>query len=668
MLRSGLQVPHVDIRRQWAALCQWPASDLAPLVIFLLLALVPAFASLGAEIYLLSLFTRVMIFAIAALALDLIVGYGALVSFGHAAFVGLGAYAVGILAFHGMSEILLSLPLAICVAALFAVATGFVCLRTKGVYFIMITLAFGQMAFFTASSLAPYGGDDGLTIRARDTLLGFRVLSSDRALYYVVLLCLLGSFLLCRAIVLSRFGRVLRGARENSMRVAAIGFEVFRYQLIAYVISGALAGLSGFLLANAAEFVSPAYMSWQRSGELIIMVLFGGMGTLYGPIIGTAAFLLTEEWLSGLTEHWKAIFGPLLVLVVVFARGGLVGLALQVVRTLRDDPLGRGFALAARLHADIVRRVLLGAQQARHAFAGIGAQLAPVIQTTTSRIAMLPVRVHTGTKRVAARLVPVQHASHEAVARGSALATRLREDIVRRLLLGAQHARSGLARMGAQLAPVIQPAIAAIVALPPRVHTRTERLAVRLVPILHASREAVARGSAFATELREDIVRRLLLGAQHARAGLARTGAQLAPVIQATTARIGPLAPRIHKSAARLAVRLMPAVHASREAVARGSAFATKLREDIARRLLLGAQKARHGLVKIVAQLEPMIQPTTAQIAALAWRVHASIERLAAGWALAQQAYREAVGRLARRLTGEVAGLRSQLTRRLRGG
>jgi branched-chain amino acid transport system permease protein len=210
---------------------------------------------------------------------------------------------------------------------LFALVTGIVCLRTRGVYFIMITLAFGQMAFFTASSLAPYGGDDGLTIRMRSTFAGFPILANDRALYYVTLACLLGAYLLCRSLVISRFGRVYRGARENALRMGTIGFEVYRFQLVAYVIAGALGGLSGFLLGNATEFVSPAYMSWQRSGELLIMVIFGGMGTLIGAIIGAAAFLLTEDWLAGVTEHWKVIFGPLLVLVAVFARGGLIGVA-----------------------------------------------------------------------------------------------------------------------------------------------------------------------------------------------------------------------------------------------------------------------------------------------------------------------------------------------------
>jgi branched-chain amino acid transport system permease protein len=298
-----------------------------PIAIFLTFALVPLFAAFATETYVLGLVTRVMIFAIAALALDLLVGYGALVSFGHAAFIGLGAYAVGILSSHGINDALISLPVALGVSALFAFATGIVCLRTKGVYFIMITLAFGQMAYFTASSLAPYGGDDGLTIHMRSTFAGFPVLANDRALYYVCLACLLGAYLFCRALVVSRFGRVYRGSRENALRMSTIGFEVYRYQLVAYVIAGALGGLSGFLLGNATDFVSPAFMSWQRSGELLIMVIFGGIGTLNGAIIGAAAFLLTEEWLSGFTEHWKVIFGPLLVLVAVFARGGLIGVA-----------------------------------------------------------------------------------------------------------------------------------------------------------------------------------------------------------------------------------------------------------------------------------------------------------------------------------------------------
>jgi len=266
-----------------------------------------------------------MIFAVAAISLDLLVGFGGLISFGHATFMGLGAYAVGILSVHGLQDAMISLPTAILGSALFALLTGFVCLRTKGVYFIMITLAFGQMAFFTASSLAPYGGDDGLTIASRSTVAGFALLRNEFMFYYVVLGCLLGTYVFCRVLVVSRFGRVFRGGRENAVRLETIGFDVLRFQLTGYVIAGMMAGLAGFLLANATEFVSPAYMTWQRSGELIIMVILGGLGSLDGAIVGAAAYLFLEEWLSAFTENWKVIFGPFLVLVVLFARGGLLG-------------------------------------------------------------------------------------------------------------------------------------------------------------------------------------------------------------------------------------------------------------------------------------------------------------------------------------------------------
>jgi branched-chain amino acid transport system permease protein len=315
---------------------RWSANAL-PIGFFLIFAVLPLVALGTGGGYLVSLGARIMIFAVAAVALDLLIGYGGLISFGHAAFIGLGAYSVGILAAHGITDALVALPTALAVSALYAFLTGIVCLRTTGVYFIMITLAFGQMAFFTATSLAPYGGDDGLTIAARNTVAGFALMTNERAFYYVVFACLVGSYFFCRALVSSRFGRVLRGAKENPVRTATIGFNVYRFQLAAYVIAGALAGLSGFLLANATEFVSPAYMSWQRSGELIVMVLLGGLGSLNGAILGTAAYLLTEEWLAGFTENWKVIFGPVLVVVVLFARGGLIGLWAEFMRRI-----GRG--------------------------------------------------------------------------------------------------------------------------------------------------------------------------------------------------------------------------------------------------------------------------------------------------------------------------------------
>jgi len=320
-----------------------PRLEIVPLILFAALAAAPALASLsGAEGYVLSLLTRVMIFGIAAVSLDLILGYGALVSFGHAAFLGIGGYAVGILASHGSDELLVQLLVALVASVAFALVTGAISLRTKGVYFIMITLAFGQMLFFLATSLAPYGGDDGMTLPSRSLVAGSTLLRSDLTFYWVSLISLLGTYLLCRAIVASRFGRVLRGTRENTVRMEAIGFQPFRYQLVAYVISGMLAGLAGCLLANQAEFVSPAFMTWQRSGELIFMVVLGGLGSLHGAIIGAAAFLLLEEFLpeilhaasfmlhddirARLVENWKMVFGPLLILIVLFARGGIMGL------------------------------------------------------------------------------------------------------------------------------------------------------------------------------------------------------------------------------------------------------------------------------------------------------------------------------------------------------
>jgi branched-chain amino acid transport system permease protein len=293
--------------------------------LFALMALLPvAILALGGG-YLLSLGERVMIFAIAALSLELLIGVAGLISFGHAAFLGVGAYAAGILASHDHGTLALALPAAIVASALFAFLTGAIAVRTRGVYFIMITLAFGQMAFFVATSLAPYGGDDGLTWPTRTLVLGTRVLKSETVFYYVVLGCLAGTYVLACRLIASRFGRVLRGLTDNERRMEAIGYSPYPYRLTAYTMAGAACGLSGFLLGNQVEFVSPAYMHWQRSGELILMVLLGGTGTLYGPILGALAYLLLEEGLSRLTEHWKVILGPMLVLLVLFGRGGIAG-------------------------------------------------------------------------------------------------------------------------------------------------------------------------------------------------------------------------------------------------------------------------------------------------------------------------------------------------------
>jgi len=315
-----------------------PAGGLwLPLVLLALFAAAPLAGLAGSPGFVLSLASRVMIFALAALALDLILGYGAIVSFGHAAFIGIGAYAAGIADAHGLGDVTVALPAALGASALFALATGAVSLRTRGVYLIMITLAFGQMAYFVATSLKDYGGDDGLTLTTRSTVLGFDWLENDLAFHYVTLAALAGFYLLCRVIVVSRFGRVLAGIRENPERMRAIGYDPYPYQLAAYVIAGMIAGVAGFLLANQAEFVSPSYMSWQRSGELIMMVVLGGAGSLHGAVIGAAVYLLAQEYLALLTEHWKLVFGPLLILAVLFANGGLTGL-LASPRFGRPDP------------------------------------------------------------------------------------------------------------------------------------------------------------------------------------------------------------------------------------------------------------------------------------------------------------------------------------------
>ncbi|GHD18012.1 branched-chain amino acid ABC transporter permease [Tianweitania populi] len=299
----------------------------APWLIFGLFAAVPLLALATGDSFILVVATRMLIFALAALSLNLIMGYGALVSFGHAAYIGIGAYAVGILSSYGINDLLLQIAAALAASGLFALVTGYLSLRTSGVYFIMITLAFGQMAFFFMVSLSAFGGDDGISLSGRSTLFGADLLRSNLVLFYGVLGVLAAAFLLMRMLVASRFGRVLRGTRDNPTRMRAIGFSPFSFQLTAYVIAGMIAALAGVLLANQVQFVSPAYMTWARSGELIVMVVLGGMGTLLGPIIGATVFILLEDVLAHFSEHWKLGLGLILVLVVLGSRDGMSGLA-----------------------------------------------------------------------------------------------------------------------------------------------------------------------------------------------------------------------------------------------------------------------------------------------------------------------------------------------------
>ncbi|MBA5776413.1 branched-chain amino acid ABC transporter permease [Stappia sp. F7233] len=299
---------------------------LVPGLILAAFGLLPVLAGLIDDTFIVFFAIRVMIFAIAAVSLALILGFGAMVSFGHAAYIGLGAYTVGILAENGVWEFYVSLPATLVVCGLFALVTGAISLKTRGVYFIMITLAFGQMAYYTATSLSAYGGDDGLTMWGRTEIFGSSMLSDRMTFYYVVFAVLVAVWWLCRTMVNSRFGRVLQGARQSEMRLQAIGIDPYAYRLAAYVIAGMIAGVAGALLANAAEFVSPAYMSWHRSGELIFMVVLGGLGSFSGAILGASGYLVLEEVLSHVTENWRLIFGPFLILVVLYGRGGLLGL------------------------------------------------------------------------------------------------------------------------------------------------------------------------------------------------------------------------------------------------------------------------------------------------------------------------------------------------------
>ena len=302
-----------------------PTRAWAATLLFAAFAALPLIAAALDDAYLIVIATRILAYAIAALALDLILGYGGMVSFGHAAYLGIGAYSVAILSRAGITDLSLHILGAIAGAAIFAVITGAISLRTKGIYFIMITLAFAQMAYFFFVSLSAYGGDDGVTLSTRSTLFGQPVLEDDTALYYTAFAILLGLYLMAVAVTRSRFGRVLTGARENPVRMQAIGFSPFRYQLTAFVISGCMTAIAGVMLANQASFVSPAYMDWHRSGELVVMVVFGGIGNLLGAVAGATIALLLEEWLAVLTEHWPLLFGLILVLVVLYSRDGLTG-------------------------------------------------------------------------------------------------------------------------------------------------------------------------------------------------------------------------------------------------------------------------------------------------------------------------------------------------------
>jgi branched-chain amino acid transport system permease protein len=310
------------------------------------LALLPLYAELVGNRFLLTLFTRILILALAAVSLNLILGFGGMMSFGHAAYLGVGGYAVGMLAHEGVYSGFVQWPVALLASALFALVIGALSLRTRGVYFIMITLAFAQMAYYVASGMSRYGGDDGLTIYKRSQFVDPLNLSNKTQFYYVCLVLLYGTIYLVWRLVNSRFGLVIQGARSNDLRMRAIGFPLYRYRLTCFVIAGTLCGLAGALLANHTDFVSPAMMYWTRSGDLIVMAVLGGTGSVVGPVLGAIALLVFEELLpfviklvgvpvfgqvaAHASEYWQIVMGPLLLLVVLFARGGIDGMLMKL--------------------------------------------------------------------------------------------------------------------------------------------------------------------------------------------------------------------------------------------------------------------------------------------------------------------------------------------------
>ena len=310
------------------------------IVLMTILVAVPVLAWMSDEPFLVTLATRAVIFAIAGVGLNFALGFGGLVSFGHAAFFGLGGYAMGILAFHAQTytpmmewpfviEGTKAMPIiwlvAIIVSALAALAIGMLSLRTSGAYFIMITLAFAQMFYYFAISWPAYGGEDGLSIYVRNEFPGLNTMDPIQyfAICYVLLLLVL--FIVHRA-AHSSFGLMLRAAKQNEERVQAVGQVPNRLYLIAFTISGAITGLAGALFADLNRFVSPTMFSWHTSGEIMVFVILGGLGRVFGPVAGAALYILLEHSLGGLSAYWHIYLGAILLGVVIFARGGLYGL------------------------------------------------------------------------------------------------------------------------------------------------------------------------------------------------------------------------------------------------------------------------------------------------------------------------------------------------------
>ena len=316
-----------------------PANTSTRVYLLLLLMLAPAphfFDWIGQPFYL-DLLSRALIIGIAAISLNLILGFGGMVSLGHAAYIGIGAYCVGIPSYYDYYNGWLHLGLALAVSAVFALITGAISLRTRGVYFIMITMAFSQMVYFTFLSLEEYGADDGLVIYSRSEFPEWLSMDSSSALYYWIFAVLLLSLYFTHRLVHSRFGRVIVGARFNEQRMQALGFDTYRYRLVCYVIAAMICSVAGVLLGNFTGFISPDMIGWARSGELIFMIIIGGTATLFGPLLGTIAYVVLEEVLSSITVYWHLIFGGMLVALVFYGKGGIHGWLSRFDRSKVED-------------------------------------------------------------------------------------------------------------------------------------------------------------------------------------------------------------------------------------------------------------------------------------------------------------------------------------------
>jgi branched-chain amino acid transport system permease protein len=294
-------------------------------LMLVLLVLVACLVPLVGSTYLSIIGARIIIYGMLAMSLDLILGYGGMVSLGHAAYFGTGAYTVGVLALNGVTSGFVAFPAAIAAAAAVALVIGALSLRTRGVYFIMLTLAFAQMLFYLAVGQQQLGGDDGMPLPHRDVFAGLDLASPQQFYYFALVLLVLTTYLAHR-LVHARFGLILNACRQNETRLLTVGISTYRYKLVAFVIAGAIAGLAGALIANLEAYISPNFLDWKVSGDIIMMIVIGGIGTLVGPVLGAALYIIIEQIVTPFTTHWMAILGPLLVLVALFWRRGVWGL------------------------------------------------------------------------------------------------------------------------------------------------------------------------------------------------------------------------------------------------------------------------------------------------------------------------------------------------------